>query len=220
MTKKEPLLKTKRMLLRPMSDQEIEQLAEASASDELRAAYGEMLSGCRGDPEHRIWYAPWRMTLKSGGTSIGDLGFKGPARESAVELGYGVLPEYEGQGYATEAVQAMTQWAFGHSGVVFVEAETEPENRASQRVLEKCGFSPDGNGKEGPRFVLESPLTNWLAIYMLFGLSLGIAFGSSSGNMGIGISLGLCFGVCIGAALDSNAKKERKKLLERRGSRQ
>ena len=110
----------------------------------------------------------------------------------------------------------MTQWAFGNSGVIFVEAETEPDNKASQRVLEKCGFIPDGEGKEGPRFVLESPLTNWMTIYMLFGLSIGTAFGSSAGSTGIGLSLGLCIGMCIGAALDSSAKKERQKLWERR----
>ena len=84
--KKEPILKTKRMLLRPMSDGEIETLIAASDSEELRTAYGEMLAGCRRDPANRIWYAPWKMTLKSGGAYLGDLGFKGPARENAVEI--------------------------------------------------------------------------------------------------------------------------------------
>lgn len=113
----------------------------------------------------------------------------------------------------------MTQWAFSNSEVVFVEAETEPENKASQRILEKCGFTPDGEGKEGQRFVLESPLANWMTIYMLFGLSIGISFGTAFGNIGIGTSLGICFGLCIGAALDSSAKKERKKLREERQNR-
>ncbi len=39
--------------------------------------------------------------------------------------------------------------------VVFVEAETEPENRASWRILEKCGFVSDGEDQEGARFVLD-----------------------------------------------------------------
>lgn len=216
---KKLLIKTKRMHIQPMSDQEIEELIEKSDSDELRTAYGEMLSGCKNDPENRIWYAPWSMTLKEDNTFIGDLCFKGPAREHAVEIGYGILPEYEGKGYTTEAVQAMTQWAFSNSEVVFVEAETEPENKASHRILEKCGFTPDGEGKEGPRFVLESPLANWMTIYMLFGLSIGISFGTAFGNIGIGTSLGICFGLCIGAALDSSAKKERKKLREERQNR-
>lgn len=216
MGKKEPVVKTKRMVISPMADEEIEKMAASSASDELRKAYGEMLSGCQKDGENRIWYAPWKMVLKKDGTCLGDLCFKGPARENAVEIGYGILPEYEGNGYATEAVQAMTQWAFGQDGVVFVEAETEPGNKASQRVLEKNGFIPDGEGAEGPRFVLESPLANWKAIYMLFGISIGTALGSSAGNTGIGLGLGLCFGLCIGAALDASAQKERDQIRHRR----
>lgn len=217
--KKAPIIKTKRMLLQPMSDEEIEELITATESDELRTAYGEMLSGCKSDPTNRIWFAPWRMTLKDDNTYIGDLAFKGPARENVVEIGYGILPGYEGKGYTTEAVQAMTQWAFGNSGVVFVEAETAPDNKASQRVLEKCGFTPDGEGKEGPRFVLESPLANWMSIYMLFGISIGTALGSSFDSIGIGMCMGICFGMCIGLALDSAAKKEREKLREKRKNR-
>ena len=171
------------------------------------------------DPENRIWYAPWKMTLKKDDTYIGNLSFKGPAQDNVVEIGYGILPDQEGEGYTTEAVQAMTQWAFGNGDVVFIEAETEPENRAAQRMLEKCGFVPDGEGQEGPRYVLEKPLPNWMAIYMLFGISIGTALGTSFDSIGIGVSLGLCFGLSIGAALDSSAKKERKKLLEQRGDR-
>lgn len=155
---KETKIKTKRMTLQPMSDEETEALMERTDSEELRAAYGEMLDGCRRDPENRIWYAPWKMTLKDSQEYVGDLGFKGPVRNHSVEIGYGVLPEHEGSGYATEALQAMTQWAFGQKDVVFVEAETDPDNKASQRVLEKCGFVLDGTGVEGLRFVLESPL--------------------------------------------------------------
>ena len=156
-------IKTKRLTLCPMSDAEIEALIERTPSDELRAAYGEMLSGGKSDPGNRVWYAPWSMVLKDAQEYVGDLGFKGPVKKHAVEIGYGVLPEYEGQGYTTEAVQAMTQWAFQQKDVVFVETETDPENKASQRVLEKCGFVPDGTTREeGPRFVLESPLSSHL----------------------------------------------------------
>ena len=217
MKKKEMCVKTKRMMIRLMSDEEIENLIEASSLDELRTAYREMLSGCKRDPENRVWYAPWKMTLKKDDTYIGNLSFKGPAKDNVVEIGYGILPDQEGKGYTTEAVQAMTQWAFGNADVVFVEAEIEPENRASRRILEKCGFVSNGEGQEDPRFVLEKPLTNWMAIYMLFGISIGTALGTSFDSIGIGLSLGLCFGISIGAALDSSAKKEREKLLEQRG---
>ena len=98
----------------------------------------------------------------------------------------------------------MTQWAFSQKDVVFVEAETAPDNKASQRVLEKCGFVPDETtGKEGPRFVSESPLTNWSPIYMLFGMSIGMAIGMS-------------LGVLVGSLLNNSANKSREALRQQR----
>lgn len=217
MKKKELCVKTKRMMIKPMSDEEIEKMMDTSDTDELRCAYSEMLSGCKCDPENRIWYAPWKITLKKDDTNIGTLSFKGPVKDNTVELVYGILPDQEGKGYTTEAVQAMTQWAFGNADIVFIEAETEPENRTSQRILEECGFALNGESQEDTRLVLEKPLTSWMAIYMLFGISIGTALGASFDSIGIGLSLGLCLGISIGAALDSLAKKERQKLLEQRG---
>ena len=47
-------------------------------------------------------------------------------------------------------------WALTQPCVSRVEAETAPDNRASQRLLAACGFVPTGTeGEEGPRFVLE-----------------------------------------------------------------
>lgn len=210
-------IKTERLTLRPMSDGAIEALIERVDDDELRAAYGEMLDGCRRDPENRIWYAPWEMVRNDGGESIGDVDFKGPAKNHAVEIGYGVQPAYEGRGYTTEAVRAMTKWAFSQKDVVFVEAETDPDNKASQRILEKCGFVPDGTmGEEGPRFVLERPLTNWTPVYMLFGMSIGMAIGHLLDQLLLGLAIGMSLGVLAGALLNSSAKKDREALRQRR----
>lgn len=214
---KELEIKTKRMTLRPMPDSEIEALMERIDDDELRAAYGEMLDGCKREPENRIWYAPWKMTLKNSQEFIGDLCFKGPVKNHSVEIGYGIQPEYEGRGYTTEALQALTKWAFGQKDVVFVEAETAPDNKASQRVLEKCGFVPDGTpGEEGPRFMLESPLTNWSPIYMLFGMSIGMSFGQMHGQMLYGMAIGMSLGVLAGILINNSAKKEREALRQQR----
>lgn len=88
------------------------------------------------------------------------LNSSGPAKDRAVEMGYGILPSYEGNGYMTEAVQGMIRWAFAQQDVDFVEAETDPDNRASQRILEKCGFVPNGKTvEEVLRFVVERPQT-------------------------------------------------------------
>ena len=48
---------------------------------------------------------------------------------------WNVLDEFQGQGYATEAVKLALKWAFGYPGVFAVEAEADPENGASALSL-------------------------------------------------------------------------------------
>lgn len=149
------VVKTERLNIYPLSDSEMENLIAIELDLGMKKAYSEMLEGCRQNPEQRIWYAIWNMQLNDGiGRSVGDLCFKGLNSNGMVEIGYGIKKEYEGQGYMTEAVIAMARWASEQSGVKYVEAETAPDNKASQRVLEKAGFHPNGvMGAEGPRFV-------------------------------------------------------------------
>ena len=150
-------LETERLVICLASDAQIAALiAGLKDSDpELSQAYQEMLEGCLSHPEGRVWYAPWMFYLKSTREEVGDACFKGLSADGRVEIGYGLHEEHWGRGYATEGVQALCRWAFGQEGVTAIEAETEPDNLASQRVLRKCGFVPTGQmGEEGPRFVL------------------------------------------------------------------
>ena len=57
-----------------------------------------------------------------------------------LEIGYGLLPEHWGRGLATEIAQAISDYALTRFEVPRVLAVTDPDNTASQRVLEKCGF--------------------------------------------------------------------------------
>ncbi len=96
-----------------------------------------------------LWY--WVLKVEATGQHvlIGSGGFKGaPDTDGSVEIGYAVLPQYHGQGYATEAVRALIGWAFTHPEVYCIKAETLPENRPSVRVLEKVGFHHVGPGSE------------------------------------------------------------------------
>ena len=147
------MISTARLNIEVASDDEMRLLIEKQTDEGMKAAYGEMLAGCQAHPEQRQWYAVWFLRLKSG-EIIGDYCFKGLLADGSVEIGYGLEPEYWGKGYATEAVIAAVDWALKQPGVKRIEAETESENAASQRVLEKAGFIPTGtNGEEGPRFV-------------------------------------------------------------------
>ena len=78
---------------------------------------------------------------------MGNAGFKGQPSLGGCEIGYSLLPVYEGYGYATEAAQALINWAFQHPAVNRVSAETLPELASSIRVMEKCGMRHVGAGK-------------------------------------------------------------------------
>ena len=151
------MIETSRLRLTTASKQQMEQIIASQTDEELKKAYTEMLEGSLAHPEQWEWYAVWMIALKDG-TYIGDLSFKGLDSNGVAEIGYGILEEYQNHGYATEAVRAAVAWARAQEGVTGIEAETDPDNRISQRVLEKCGFAPNGTtGEEGPRFALYSP---------------------------------------------------------------
>ena len=146
------MIETKRLIIRAASQAEMVRFIEKQTDEILINAYREMLQGCLDHPEQWDWYAIWSIESKSG-AYIGDLCFKGLNADGSVEIGYGISEAYQGNGYATEAVDAAVAWALRQPGVCRVEAETEPDNKVSQRVLEKCGFVPSGRvGEEGPRF--------------------------------------------------------------------
>ena len=148
-------IETERLLLYPIGNREMEAMIQNENDADLKQAYVEMLQGCVREPENRVWYAAWLMELKDRpGTVVGDFCFKGLPADGKVEIGYGLRAGFCGNGFMTEAVKAVCAWALAQPGVTGVEAETDPGNRASQRVLSACGFLPTGtNGEEGPRFV-------------------------------------------------------------------
>ncbi|PXV66766.1 RimJ/RimL family protein N-acetyltransferase [Dysgonomonas alginatilytica] len=103
----------------------------------MEAQYKKALS----DPDNYLWLGNRQIILKSENKSIGSANFKNsPQENSDVEIGYGINADYRNEGYMTEAVQAMCEWALPQSGVNSVIAETDKENDASQKVLKKCGM--------------------------------------------------------------------------------
>jgi ribosomal-protein-alanine N-acetyltransferase len=82
-------------------------------------------------------------------TLVGVAGFKGmPSEDGTVEIGYGVVAEYQRRGYATETVRALLSHSFASPKITRVIAETYPTLPASIGVLEKCGFTLIGDGSE------------------------------------------------------------------------
>ena len=148
-------IESDRLVLYPISDTELRKLIDNEPESELKQAYSEMLQGCIEHPEQRIWYTVWYIELKNQpGTIVGDLSFKGLNADGMVEIGYGLRNGFCKNGYMTEAVRTICEWAVSQEGVTRIEAETTAENRESQRVLYSAGFIPTGEcGAEGLRFI-------------------------------------------------------------------
>lgn len=75
---------------------------------------------------------------------IGDIGYKGgPNEKGEINLGYSILPHYQGSGYATEAAAGMIEWGLGQPDVRKITASCSLENAASIRVLQKAGLKQE-----------------------------------------------------------------------------
>ena len=82
-------------------------------------------------------------------TLIGTVGaFSKTDPPTICEIGYGILPPYEGQGFATEATQALIAHLQRDRRVSALIAHTYPSILASIRIMEKCGLTYDGEGEE------------------------------------------------------------------------
>ena len=106
------------------------------------------------------WAAWYFVANRHKRVAVGVGGFKGIPAAGAVEIAYSLLPEFQGKGYATEAVAALLDWAFGHEEVVRVVAAMPPELASSIRVLENAGFKNVGKDSQGAvgRFELRRPV--------------------------------------------------------------
>ncbi|MDH2412957.1 GNAT family N-acetyltransferase [Nocardioides sp. CER19] len=100
-------------------------------------------------------------SIVRGVTTLGSVGFFGPpsvAQDGVpeTEVGYGLVAEAWGWGFATEALRAL----LGHTDEagVRLRASVAPENARSLRVLAKCGFTELRGPSEDGELVLARPL--------------------------------------------------------------
>jgi RimJ/RimL family protein N-acetyltransferase len=148
-----PTIETKRLILRAHESDDF-------ASSVAMWAHPITVRFIQGQPstENRTWfrmlayrglwdllgYGYWAITEKSTLKFVGDAGLADFCREiepsirGIPEVGWALAPEFHGQGYATEAVQAVLDWAdkrFERTVCLIGN-----ENAASLRVAEKLGF--------------------------------------------------------------------------------
>jgi ribosomal-protein-alanine N-acetyltransferase len=118
--------------------------------DNLKDVLGYFYGLHKEHPEWEGWLTWYAVRIDNDYPMLcGSIGFKGrPDKRRVVEIGFSVLPEFQGQGLATEMVAGMVRWAKRQSEARQIQAETNIDNRASIRVLEKNGFTRVGPGAE------------------------------------------------------------------------
>lgn len=91
---------------------------------------------------HRPDWGMFVLVRTEDGRAVGAMGFHGPPdEEERVEIGYDLAASARGNGYATEALRALSAWAAARDDVTTVCAKTDPANTASQAVLTRAGFT-------------------------------------------------------------------------------
>lgn len=150
-----PQLETPRLLLRQLRSEDAEAVLQVFGDPEVTRYYDleTMTDVARASAlisllEQRFAKREglrWALVNKADQRVIGSMGFNSlTAAAHKASLGYEVARQVWGQGYATEALSAVVQFAHQRVGLNRLEAVVLPGNLASIAVLRKLGFEAEG----------------------------------------------------------------------------
>jgi ribosomal-protein-alanine N-acetyltransferase len=144
-------LETKRLLLRRIDENDIAEVLALRGNPETMKYIPRPLAKTEEDALAHINMINekidtniginWGITIKRNSKIIGIIGhYRIQPENHRAEIGYMSLPEYHGKGFITEAIKAVVEYGFEQMNLHSVEAIIDPENIASERVLQKNGF--------------------------------------------------------------------------------
>ena len=153
---KTPIIETERMILRPLSVMDANDIYERWTFDDRVSKYvrwcthnsvKDTMEWLKVEENNilsdRIYQ--WGFTLKDNGYLFGSGGINFNEEECIFELGYNIMHKYWNQGYTTEAAKAILEFAVGELKQSKFIAWHAVDNPASGAVLRKCGFVYEHN---------------------------------------------------------------------------
>jgi Acetyltransferases, including N-acetylases of ribosomal proteins len=155
-----PVLETARLRLRQLTDTDADAVIAIFSSPEvLRYMDADPVDTREGAERFIRWTRDyytqqggirWGLTLRDGDdTVIGTCGFHYWNRASRrADIGYDLHPAYWRQGYMSEAVRMLLGWCFDNLNLHRIQADCTSGNIASERLLEKMGFTLEGIWRE------------------------------------------------------------------------
>ncbi len=109
--------------------------------EEIEEFINKNISIC---PNTRNTWLQLAVCLKEG-KMIGDIGIHFLDDNYQTEIGYTLSPEYQGNGYAVEAVKAVINYAFSVLKKHRITASVDPDNFKSIKLLQKIGFRKEAH---------------------------------------------------------------------------
>lgn len=102
---------------------------------------GKIIPSIELNPQNWLYYTFFTIIDKTTNEMVGDICFKGPGDENReIEIGYGTYLNYMGKGYMSNAVMLLTNYFLSEKLCNSIIAETDEDNIASIKVLQKSGF--------------------------------------------------------------------------------
>jgi ribosomal-protein-alanine N-acetyltransferase len=151
------MIETNRLILKPLTYPQLVMYAKCdnsleealslissprTISPELKEALEQTILPTVADNSKNYLYSTlWTAICKDENKMIGDLCIVGePNRNGEIEIGYGTYKAFQGQGFMTEMVGGIIEWAKQQKIVYAIIASTDKTNSASFKVLEKNNF--------------------------------------------------------------------------------
>ncbi len=154
-----PILYTERLMLRPLSVLDADDMFEYSrtpyvgpqAGWEPHNSVSETIIVIRNliTPKSNHDIGIWAIVEKNTNKMIGTIELYNHTPLHKAELGYALNPKYWGQGIVPEASNEIIAYGFEYLSLKRIVVEIFPDNIQSKRVCEKCGFTFEGIARNG-----------------------------------------------------------------------
>ena len=171
-----PSLTTERLSLRKLSsddaneiyflrsDKQINKYIDRSRAASIDDAYNFINKTNQSIDNNEL--VDWAITFKNDSRLIGSICFWNLSRkENKAEIGYELLPDFQGKGIAYEAMLVVLDYGFNIMSLNKIEAYTHKENLASIKLLEKFRFVRDTQEESKIDFTVENPNTTVYSLW-------------------------------------------------------
>ncbi|OXA75549.1 ribosomal-protein-alanine N-acetyltransferase [Flavobacterium aquidurense] len=154
-----PIIETERLVLRRITSEDVNEIFELRSNPETMKYIPRPLVKTNEDALEHIAMIEdkiitnvginWGISLRDNPKLLGIIGYYRMQPENyRAEIGYMLLPEFHGKGIIPESVNRLIRFGFDDLKLHSIEAVIDPDNLASEKVLQKCGFIKEAHFKE------------------------------------------------------------------------